>query len=356
MTNAAQDSRYQYLTSSERRHLKRWNIDEATKHTHFVPTYDGWQLALTHTPANPNTSKHQDPRRRLPILLCHGLGSNRIAFEVGPHGAFSQFLADQGFDVYAADLRGHGLSQKPGYAPTLRYGWGMEEYGQQDLPALVDTVLRLSGAPRLHFIGHSMGGILLYCRAALGDIRIQSGIAIGSSLDYSDTDTVFRFVAPLAPIGKLLPSVPIHWLARTSGTLSRVLPKAVDPVLANPANVELIDFQRLTATATHAVSAQVLRDLATAIDGRGLRSRKGIHFAERLRANAYPFPILAISGTQDLQCPPEAANRFGTHQQVFGLSAGHKVDYGHHDLIMGRHANSDVWPCVLDWLNTRDAF
>jgi hypothetical protein len=35
-----------------------------------------------------------------------------------------------------------------------------------------------------------------------------------------------------------------------------------------------------------------------------------------------------------------------------GRKYGQKEDYGHYDLIVGRNAETEVWPSILSWLDT----
>ena len=35
----------------------------------------------------------------------------------------------------------------------------------------------------------------------------------------------------------------------------------------------------------------------------------------------------------------------------FGKRYGQREDYGHYDLLVGRHAPSEAWPRILEWLD-----
>jgi pimeloyl-ACP methyl ester carboxylesterase len=336
-----------HLRPSERRRLRDWKVQESSREVCFFRVADGWELAL---------SVYGDPartRRRHPVLLCHGLGSNRLSFDIDHEHSLAAWLVEQGFDVYSIDLRGHGLSERPGPERT-RDRWGFVEYCELDVPAAIDAVLSRTGAERLHFVGHSMGGILLYAHAAVAEPRIRSGITIGSSLDYSDSATAFRWLARLAPLSHLLPEVPVHWPALLSASASRGGRTFVDPMLVNPDNVELEVYRKLAANVMHPVASRVLRELALAIDGRGMRDSGGRRYVDLLARKGYSFPILALAGVADLQCPPAAARRFGTAFAAFGRPHGHRADYGHDDLIMGLYARDEVWPRIGEWLADHD--
>lgn len=346
MESTKQEYRYRYTSNSVLKALDRWQIDESRNKVYFTETEDHWQLAITHYEPKIKRFEH-------PILLCHGLGSNRLVFHAGASNSMGEYFASIGFDVYACDLRGHGLSEKPRLKNNRNYGWGLSEYATKDLPAIINAILSLSSADQCYFVGHSMGGILLYYLASQGESRIKRGITLGSSLDYSDTSSWFKYIAAAAPLSHLLPATPIHWPARVSGFLSRYQANAIDPFLANPRNIQPQYFSQFACIGIHSVSSKVLRDLALAITGEGVINGEGEKISTILSERGYPFPILAVSGSRDLQCPPEAASRFGTDHMVFGKQYGHQEEYGHHDLLIGKHATTEVWPTLLDWLTEK---
>ncbi|MFZ5722195.1 MAG: alpha/beta fold hydrolase [Pseudomonadota bacterium] len=341
---------YRHVPRRELARLRDTGVEESSVAVSFVRTDDDWQLAISHYRNN----RQWPATRRHPVLLCHGLGANRLAWDVDRGHSLPQWLVNQGYDVYAVELRGHGLSERPGSTSGKRHDWGFAEYCTRDLPAALDFVLTHTQRQQLHLLGHSMGGILLYCRAALADTRIRSGIAIGSSLDYSGLPTLFHRLVPFTALTHLLPAVPLDLPARFSGWASAYSTKLIDPTLVNPDNVDPAVYRKMASNILHPVSGRVLRDLREIIAGRGLPSAGGESYDALLQANGYPFPVLAISGEADIQCPPATAARFGTQHRAFGRRHGQRHDYGHHDLLMGLHAEEEVWPVIGDWLAGRD--
>jgi pimeloyl-ACP methyl ester carboxylesterase len=86
-----------------------------------------------------------DDTSRGPIVLCHATGFLARLWE-----PIATRLAGAGFEVIAADARGHGDSDKPD--PTLdNYHW---RHVADDLRGFMDA-LGLRGVP---VVGHSMGG------------------------------------------------------------------------------------------------------------------------------------------------------------------------------------------------------
>lgn len=109
------------------------------------------------------------PTRRHPILMVPGLASAAEAsFDLAPtQGApsLAEDLARRGWDVWIADLRGNGRADRP-MAPALlrplssRARWTVDTHLELDAPCVLSRVLIETGADSLHWMGHSMGGML----------------------------------------------------------------------------------------------------------------------------------------------------------------------------------------------------
>jgi alpha-beta hydrolase superfamily lysophospholipase len=336
-----------------RRRRHRSRADELR----FATSDDGWRIALhRYRPAA------GAPRRRHPVILCHGLAANRVTFDLDADVSLARRLAELGFDVFCLELRGHGVSEPARLAGPRRWGFSFDDYLARDVPAAIDEVRALSRAPRVHWVGHSMGGILLYAHLASGGARaLASGTAIGSGLDYTGSASAYHSVLPLRRYGRLTPMVPIGaamilsapWTGRAGSALERfnLWPDNVDPRLV----------RRLHARCFHAVSTPVLLQLATAFEPGGLRSYDSRRrYLDDLRGAAATTPVLAVVGDRDAQCPPDAgaiplgALAGRTRLSVHGVEHGHGSHYGHFDLLIGRRARGEVWPAIEGWLAEHD--
>lgn len=139
-----------------------------TKEEHEVVTADGWTLVITRY--RPVAQPWHQPLLNVPILLVHGLSQNRHAWTAGE---FVKNLLYFGLDVHILELRGHGKSsvklQRQRASEHVRplpldldYGWDFGDYLHQDVPAALEAVKRITGADRVAYCGHSMGGIIGY--------------------------------------------------------------------------------------------------------------------------------------------------------------------------------------------------
>ena len=332
-----------------------YRVEIGSDEVHRATTADGWRVALTrYRPAR------DAPARRHPVVLCHGLAANRVSFDLDPEVSLARFLAARGWDVWSLELRGHGSSDRPKLGTGRRFGWTFDDYLQHDAPAALQHVLQDTGATRVHWIGHSMGGILLYALIASGAPMIRSGIAVGSGLDYTRGPSDFGSMAPLRGLGAVLPALPLGVVALMASPLMGRIDGAVDQFNVHRANVDPTLFRRLNASTFHAVSGPLLTQLASVFDEGGLASRTGERYLDLLQGKL--TPVMALAGTKDRQCPPQTAqvpiDALGSpdsHLVTFGRAHGHREDYGHFDLLIGRRVVDEVFGVITRWLDRQDA-
>jgi pimeloyl-ACP methyl ester carboxylesterase len=83
-----------------------------------------------------------------PVILLHGFPENWRSWrrQFGP-------LVHAGFSVWAADMRGYNLSERP---------TGQEAYHLRHLISDVAAIVRATGYPRAHIGGHDWGGIVAW--------------------------------------------------------------------------------------------------------------------------------------------------------------------------------------------------
>lgn len=303
-----------------------------------VVSGDGVRLALHHLRG----------RGRGTVICCHGLGANRLAFDLGPQASLARHLVGAGFDVFLLELRGHGLSERP------RRPWAFDTYLEQDLPAAIAAVTEKNKA-RPAFIGHSMGGILALGYLASGGEGLSAVVTVGSTLDYSASTSGFHRLLPLRRALRYLPMVPVDLVARRSAAFVGRWISPYERFNVWSTNVEQAAWRRICEEGFHPVSPPVMEQLATAFQAGGLASRDG---GRRYLAGlaASTTPLLLVAGSRDAQCPPEAARATlrlagkGAELAIFGRDQGCADDYGHFDLLIGRRAAHEVFPRVESWL------
>jgi predicted alpha/beta hydrolase len=316
---------------------------------HFPRTPDGWRLAL-------HRYRAADGRAGAPVILCGGYACNRHFIDYDERHSLARYLTRRGFDAWVLELRGRGLAH-PGSAHEASWRWTFDDLAEMDVPTAVDYVARATGR-RVSWVGHSMGGMLLY--AHLGRMGPASGaVCAGVTLA---APVAFPGVASdlLSRLGLLLLGVPfsdtIHqrWVL---GALWGILGRSeVLGVGMNPDNVDRGVVGRALRLSLENVSRAKLQQFAHWSQTGEFCSVDG-GFDYRAALGRVRVPLLLIAGTVDRLATPAAVALALEHLAVgkaryaeLGRAHGHRADYGHVDLVLGRHAPDEVFPLVAEWL------
>jgi alpha-beta hydrolase superfamily lysophospholipase len=323
---------------------------------HFVTTSDGWRLAMA------RYRPKGERRSRFPVLLCHGLGSSRFGFDLAGAPSLAIYLAQAGFDVWSLELRGHGHSDRPSVFSPRHFGWCFDDYLHVDLPAAIAKLKENSHKEQLHMLGHSMGGMLLLCHSAENAPYVRSITTIGSSLDFSSSDSDFGRLLPFSPLAQALPAFPLGLLTLIVAPLTGRVQNRLEAFNLWFSNADPAVTRALYANTFYAVSSPVLLQLRSMFDQGGMKPRHGsVPYLDT--ASHTRIPTLFIAGDRDRQCPPQACRRtyehlsqhYAGHQMlVFGPDTGQKDHYGHFDLLIGKRASEEVFPAIEQWLWKHD--
>lgn len=255
-----------------------------------------------------------------PVVLLHGSFSNR-RFWCSPLGiGAGAHLARQGFDVWILELRGHGLSPRNRDYTKNR----VSQYVRYDLPAVAAFVQEQNGLVP-HWVGHSLGGIVL--AAALG----------GGYLDEASAASAALFGSQISRIYWPLKVPPVEWAGR-------LLLKGFDQVSGS----------RLKRGPEDEPIGLVKESLRW----HGLFGRFGDSERDWWAGLAdVRVPLLAAAGAGDTQDPAWACRKlfeqFGSAQKEYhclGKADGFSQDYGHVDMLVSKGAQKEVWPLLAAWL------
>ncbi|NLH47779.1 MAG: alpha/beta hydrolase [Myxococcales bacterium] len=328
----------------------------------FVTTDDGWRLAL-HRYRPRGANPHGEP-----VLLHHGLASNYRSFDLNvdspaaPVPSLPHWLAERGYDVYAIDLRGRGDSERAGWGTDKTWTWSVDDYIEKDDPAFVQAILARTGFTDLHWIGHSMGGILLLAHCAReGSPRLASGIAVGSGLAYQNTGSHYERLIPFAGVTRYKKRFPFGSMAKFFAPFAGWKKIGLDTFNYCPENTAPAAAKAIYGGVICNTSSLVVRQMASLFGADGLTSLDGkIRYPEI--AKNVTTPLLLIAGSRDHQSSIALADR--TLKQLageqhktlfFGKDHGHRENYGHFDLLVGLHAETEVFPHILEWLQSHPA-
>jgi pimeloyl-ACP methyl ester carboxylesterase len=310
----------------------------------YVRAADGQRLALSEI-SDPSAERRGDAA----FLLVHGFAQDRRGFTLGPMpGA----LLRRGARVFLGELRGHGDSR---VSRSLR--WDLRTHLELDCPALLDGVRARSGAERVHWVGHSMGGLLgcallEHQATALASLTaIAAPILLGA--DRPEVRLASALVGPIAALAPRSQRVPMnHLLGVLAAPLSRcdapgpirLLQRAtrlVNPRGASPEAVAAI------LSGAHPESPAVLRELAAnAVLGRARIA--GVDLVAALRGS--PLPVAAVVGSRDVFAPPATVASLRSEGHAGPRRILELPDVSHVDAIMGHHVPQTIdslWDFLL---------
>jgi pimeloyl-ACP methyl ester carboxylesterase len=349
---------------------------------HAVETPDGHALGLfrlevagqpSHLCAS--AAAPSEAPLRPPVLLLPGMGANRFTFCVRPGEGLPWRLSQDGWDVWLGELRGARTSgpssgSAPGSSGPARGRQTPAAKLEHDVPALISAVRAASGSPRVALVGHSLGGLLSL---------LTAGRAADGGL--SEVLAVVTLCAPLfsgaprarGPVTALLGALSSHGLPRGAipvGPLaaatrlgaplfaprSHFLPGGSDPEVLRAyfsSAVEDIGIEEAVALLGWRLTGHLSLTQEYVTDKAFNRTSSIASVLRGVRV-----PVLSLAAYQDRVVPPDAALRafeaVGSDDKTWlplGRAHGSRAEYAHADVLLGRHANADVFDPVCAWLS-----
>jgi predicted alpha/beta hydrolase len=93
-----------------------------------------------------------------PVFLMHGFTQDSRCFYASDGSGLACFLAQQGYDVFVADLRGKGKSWP---SVSGSFDFGVHHMINEDIPAILKKIVEKRGPVPQIWMGHGLGGVLL---------------------------------------------------------------------------------------------------------------------------------------------------------------------------------------------------
>jgi len=306
---------------------------------HRVPTDDGAAIALgRYLPRGPRRFKE-------PVVLCHGLGANRFNLDFDERYSVARYLARRGFETWVLELRGRGLA---GPANVISF----DAQAEYDVRAALRTV-RAAGADQVTWVGHSKGGMLMYAHLARNpQAPVRALVGLGTPATFTAQPGLGKFIETVSPLLELK-SVPMQkvlgslaWWGPPPGPITRYL--------AHTANVDPEVLKRAMANCASDLPGGVARQFAGWIQSGRFDALDGFDY--RAHMGNVRIPLLLVGGSRDLMAPPAAVRAAQAHVagpvtwRELGRAHGFREDYGHGDLVLGRHAPDEVFPVIAEFL------
>ncbi len=305
-------------------------------------TDDGWTGQIRHYAAD-------GP----PVLLVHGMGANHYNWDFRPEVSLAAWLQERGYDVWIPALRGDQDTVAP--SRRARRSITFDDLAVHDVPAILDTVRGVTGDAQVSWVGHSMGGMLLYTTLAQWPDRIAAGVTIGSPATFPDTLWEHRALGhvgwALAGRGRFPGAVLARWSSAMFG-----LKTPLFGLIADRENLDVPVANGLARVALTDLSRPMARQAASWMKAGTITRVDGSAWVE----HGADVPLLAIGASHDKVVPPANVEAtcvlFPACDYVLaGTATGFSRDYGHVDAVLGTTAPLEVYPLIGAFLDAHPA-
>ncbi len=279
-------------------------------------TADGWEIELVrYRPVGPS--------RGLPVVLCHGIAANARNMDLDDEHSMARFVASRGREAWTMSLRGTGASGLPEASKGPASPISFDDYWRHDLPTVIDFVRQATGAPAVDFVGHSMGGLVLYAYLSQGGQGIHAAATMGSPtrLDWGQGfERPLLSVAPMVaqPHLAIPSSLGAHALAPFEGTS---WDGPAERFFYNPLSTRAATWQRLMAYGTADIAGGVVNQLQSVLSSGAFRSADG-RLDLRADLARITTPVIVVAGKLDrLAVTPASQGRVPRPRRPQGLAA-----------------------------------
>ncbi|MDD3717596.1 MAG: alpha/beta hydrolase [Actinomycetota bacterium] len=321
-----------------------------------------------------------------PVLFAHGFNGNGLEFDL-PHREhnLALFLAERGYDVWISSFRGCG--REPYVCDSGGWGHSIDHLAALDAPALVAGVRGATGRKPI-WIGHSMGGVVLYMflqgvTISGGGLRVTAdpelarerndsilgGITIGSppGLHCGGGDWIAKLerlpffeqiarllVRVLDRAGETSPRVPVSRIGSFTERFPRLgrLLAMRGPIaifLYNAKNVYPdVGYSLLKWASDNVTTRMAAQFVALGLDPDFKDYNGGYNYTANM--SSITAPIFFITGTEDF-AGPDNVREYGYEKVSSRVRRFENYrDYGHTDLVMGKRVYHEVYPDILEWI------
>ncbi|MFT3836652.1 MAG: alpha/beta fold hydrolase [Myxococcaceae bacterium] len=321
---------------------------------HHVKTEDGWTLELVRY-------KPEGPVRGRPVLMCAGISANARNMDLDDTHSLARWFAAHGHEAWTMNYRGSGGSDMPDSSAGRATGYDFDVYWMYDLPAAISEVRRVTMAEDIDYVGHSMGGMIMYAYLSQGGPYIHAASTLGSPtrLDWgTGLESLMGIGGAVLPNKWMIPSdLGSHMSVPMQGMIDD---GPFQRFFYNPENSTLESWQRLMAYGVAGVSTGVAQQLLNVVKTTNFCSADGKKDF-RKAMHEIKTPILVVGARLDrIALTPAVYDGYralGGEKKWLLVSRanGARAEYGHMDLVIGEYAPEDVWSKVDDFFDAHES-
>lgn len=331
-----------------------WNISNQetlnTNEIYYVRTKDLWEIRLCRFRNN--------SEKNIPILFVHGFGSNQNNFLLPHEQSIVSYLKNNNFDCWTMDLRGC-KSSRPPFGKT-RWDASIDDVLVYDLPAVIEFILKITGYKKLFWIGHSLGGMLLYAYLIhKGNDKIAGGITLGAPIGF--VNTKMNVPSALVQFQKLFPNTVFLLFKMLIPILKFFkIGNSVFPV--NPSNININMTSWDLCKMVEPPSPKMVDEMTVWLNGKKWIMLNGqLNILEHL--SELDIPLLLFYAPDDPFVNLDTAKDFfnslkSTDKEIHILSteSGCKHNYNHCDLAFGENGEEEVFEPIKVWLDKHETY
>ena len=327
-----------------------YGVEDIADQVFHAHTDDGWNIAMHfHRPAYPKPGA-------FPVIFSHGLAVNKYGIDLDRGHSLAYFLKQNGYPVFVLSLRGTGKSyhsSRGGYRDFC-----FDDIAEHDVTAVIRKVRELTGAPRVNWVGHSMGAMIAYGflgRRLPGHEAIAALVSLGGpgKIDHART-TIWGAVSRHPWISQILD---VKFGSQVIAPLSGRVASPIEDLVLNREIVSGVTVRKLMKNAIENVAPGLLSQFIDWMNSGHMYTKDGT-FDYRRGYERIGIPALFIAGARDHIAPVDAVrfayDHFGSRHKAFhviGRESNVPFDYCHTGLVLSDRGILDVFPLVLEWLN-----
>jgi pimeloyl-ACP methyl ester carboxylesterase len=346
---------------------------------YYTQTEDGISLALRrYRPERLTVEKN-------PVILCHGFSYNLLFWDLEDEVSLPRYLARQGYDVWSLSLRGACPSSQPLASALRKLGhfhlepeiiktlqkrladvkmsdWSVDDHIQQDVPAAIQFVRDKTKHQRVHWVGHSMGAMIMlgYLGQAAPEQaqQIKSLTALGAPMVvFHPLSDPFNFLLEQEQTLKVGSKLVGSSAPATFGAIFGDLGTPMDKLFYNSDNMHDSTIRSMFQKAEEEIAPSQFKQLMNMVRTERFISLDGKKDYTSM-LNKINTPAYLLVGTVDNMATPGAVcflyrqlNSQNKLYRMFGRVNAHRKDYGHNDIVIGKYAREEVYPTIAAWLD-----
>jgi pimeloyl-ACP methyl ester carboxylesterase len=325
---------------------RKYKLKTKPKECIKVFTKDGFIISIH------RTRPEKIDKKKLPVLLCHGVIANYKFMDLDKKNSIAEFLSEQGYDVYNVSLRGTSSSEHP----KGRMDHSIDDH-ISDIELIIEKVLEITNQKQVHWIGHSMGALILFCYLAIAESKksnkVKSFVSLGGpGVLYNIYPAVARILNEYA---NFFQKFDLVFLGRIFIPLMNLIPTRLIKSFYSPELSEKSIIKKALYSLENIPKSMIKQFMQSVILGGEIHSlNKKINYSEKF--SRIKQKALFISGSRDLVVPIHSSKyvfeKISSKEKrfIYLTKENGTGNYGHVCLVLGENAKKDVFEEILKFL------